>query len=306
MKREVWQKVYEPTGDMLDIRVRNALRALDDGTERRTSMKKVLAVALVAVLALASAVALAAGLMVSNRVDASALADRALEDKYGITEEMLTYFHRDVQELSDGTTIVTYAGIENFAYVLGTYTVEVRGGEAEVVWSREGEDTSGGFDATAWGAEQLETAIAINKETNSLGEAAVKASEHAHAAGAEWQAPAPLENAVPEGYQSWEHYYRTQALPVMAIAPKDALMLAKDAIVQRYGLSQTQADAMQWHDTWTDFSMVGEVPVLDVWFSLTLEDGTWTEGDGLYGASVNVENGVIEEMYYDSALAGNG
>lgn len=306
MKREHWQKAYASKGGALDVRVKNTLASLPNG-ERRTEMKKLAAVILVAVLALGSVAALAAGLLFADRVDAAQLADAALYEKYGITGAMQTYFSRNMQENDDGSAVVTYTGFGDFAYVLGTYTVNIAGGKAEAVWSREGESIEGGLDASAWGAPQLEIALEINRETHSLGEVYEKALAHAKAAGeTKWEAPVPQENLPPNGYQSWPDYYRTQALPVMAIAPKDALVLAKDAIVQRYGLTQAQANAMRWHDTWTDFGMVGDTPVLDVWFSLTLEDGTWSEGDGLYGASVNVDTGVIEDIHYDSALAGNG
>ena len=92
----------------------------------------------------------------------------------------------------------------------------------------------------------------------------------------------------------------------MTIAPKDALALAKEAIVQRYELTQEQTEKLEWHDTWTDFGMVGDTPVLNVWFWLSVNQDGYTDGDGLYGASVNVETGAIEDMQYDSALAGNG
>ena len=184
----------------------------------------------------------------------------------------------------------------------------MKGTDADAVWSRDGEDTSGGLEAPAWGAQQLETALEINAQTNSFGDVYLRAMEHALAAGVSaWEAPVPEDNPVPEGYQSWAHYYRAQALPVMEIAPKEALSLAKTAIVERYGLAREQAGQMEWHDTWTDFGMHDGTPVLCVWYSLCQNpDGGWTLGDGLYGAEVNVQTGVIEAIYYDSTLAGNG
>jgi len=304
MKREEWQKVYMPQDDRLGLRVKYTLVSLDREPERSMSMKKVLALALVAVMALVSVTAWASGMMFSDRVDTSQLAETELEERYGITPKMQTYFSRTVEETGAGT-VFTFTGIEEFAYVLGTYTVTVSDGKAEAVWSRDGESTEGGFEASAWGAEQLKAALQINEDTHSFGEVARKAAEHAQTAGAPaWEAPAP--QSVPDGYQSWEHYYRTQALPRMTIAPKDALALAKEAIVQRYGLTQEQTEKLEWHDTWTDFGMVGDIPVLNVWFWLSVSQDGYTDGDGLYGASVNVETGAIEDMQYDSALAGNG
>jgi len=307
MKKEEWQKAYAPKRNALDIRVKNTLASLPKDT-RRTEMKKAFSIVLVCMLALASVVALAAGVMVSDAVDAVKLAEKALEEKYGITKEMHTYFHRDVLEGENNNTVVTYTGIADFAYVLGTYTVTVSGTEARVVWSRDGEDTAGGLEASAWGAQQLEMALEINAQTNSFGDVYLRAMEHARAAGVSaWEAPEPEDNPVPEGYQSWTHYYRAQALPVMEISPKEALALAQAAIAECYGLTQEQTDKMEWHDTWTDFGMKDDQPVLCVWYSLCQNpDAGWTLGDGLYGADVNVETGVIEAIYYDSALAGNG
>lgn len=307
MKREEWQKAYALRTGALDIRVKNTLASLPNDT-RRTEMKKVFSLVLICVLALASVVALAAGVTFSDRADAVTLAEKALEEKYGITKEMHTYFHRDITEAENNCTVVTYTGFADFAYVLGRYTVTVKGTNAEAVWNRDGEDTSRGLESSAWGAQQLEMALEINAQTNSFGDVYIKAMEHARAAGLNaWEPPVPADNAVPEGYQSWAHYYRTQALPVMEISPKEALSLAKTAIIERYNLTQEQADKMEWHDTWTDFGMKNGTPVLCVWYALSQNpDNGWTLGDGLYGADVNVHNGIIEAIYYDSALAGNG
>ena len=52
---------------------------------------------------------------------------------------------------------------------------------------------------------------------------------------------------------------------------------------------------------------VNEIAVCEIWFWLHQEeDAVHTDGDGLYWVRINAETGVIEEMHYDSALAGNG
>ena len=96
MKREDWQRVYTPHGDALEVRVRRTLRTLGDAPVRRMSMKKTIAWAICAVLALASAVALAAGLLFSDRVDVQTKAEQALAQRYGLTQDMLSVFRRDV------------------------------------------------------------------------------------------------------------------------------------------------------------------------------------------------------------------
>ena len=69
MKREEWQRVYIPRGDALEVRVRRTLRTLSEAPVRRISMKRMIVWALCALMALASAAALAAGLLFSDRVD---------------------------------------------------------------------------------------------------------------------------------------------------------------------------------------------------------------------------------------------
>ena len=72
-------------------------------------MKKKVSVGLVfaMVLVLLSVAALAAGILLSRGADAARVADRALEEKYGVTQEMLTYFCRDEEEQQGGAVRVT-------------------------------------------------------------------------------------------------------------------------------------------------------------------------------------------------------
>ena len=108
------------------------------------------------VLVLLAAAALATTLLLSPRANAVKAADEAVKEKYGITAELQTFFGREEKELPEGGVEVAYTGAGNMAYALGTYTVTVKDGKAtEVTWSHDGEDTSGGYDAEAWGLEQL-------------------------------------------------------------------------------------------------------------------------------------------------------
>lgn len=89
-------------------------------------MKKKVSVGLVfaMVLVLLSVAALAAGILLSRGADAARTADRALEEKYGVTQEMLTYFYREEEEQPEGAVRVTYTGKDDLEYVLGTYTAD--------------------------------------------------------------------------------------------------------------------------------------------------------------------------------------
>lgn len=390
MKREDWQRAYAPRGDALEIRVKNTLNALPEGPTRRMVMKKAWAITLALVLVMAAAVALAAGLMTSDKVDIKETAERALSEQYGLTAEMVSFFSCAVDEEA-GTVVYTpvdaMAGTER----LGVYTVTVKNGKAEASWSHDGEPVGEDTSSPVWDARLFGEALArkaageewfviegiytpeqlkINVTEEQAAELARKAigekfgadaldgfelhDAHRHVTKPEemaadghglWrysvnysrenEAEGLVESyvtriyaddgsvfecelktermtptqeiTVPDGYQSWTEYYTAQAFARAEISPKDAIALAKDAIVQRYGLTQEQADAMELHDTWTGFGMTDDKPVYDIWFHLwMIEDGPWSEGDGLYGASVNVETGVIEDICYDSTLGGNG
>ena len=137
--------------------------------EEPRMMKKFSAgLAFLLALMLMTATALAANLILSPKLSAINIADRALEDRYGITLTMQTYFGRTEAEQPDGSVLVTYEGVEDMAYALGQYTVTVRNGQAvSTAWSHDGESTEGGFESDAWGAEQIQEMLRLNEETGS-------------------------------------------------------------------------------------------------------------------------------------------
>ena len=54
------------------------------------------------------------------------------------------------------------------------------------------------------------------------------------------------------------------------------------------------------------WKMQGNTPIAEPYYWLTLNEGAWTAGDGIYIVEVNAESGVIEGIIYDSGIAGNG
>ena len=379
MKREDWQRVYVPRGDALDVRVRRTLRTLGDAPVRRMKMKKGIALALCAVLALASAVALAAGLLFSDRVDVQTKAEQALTQRYGLTLDMLSIFHCSVDEAA-GT--VVYAPLEGASDTLGerlgTYTVTLGGGQATAVWSHDGEPVGDDLTSPVWDAGLLGQALArkaageewfeilASEEQLTIGVAEEEAEALARQAvaqqyGAEALEGFMLENvnlhvAGPEQsgvHGVWQYivcfarlHEAARAVERYAVelyaddgsvascmrevednvllpgeddgtepdaaqavpdVPENVIALAREALAQRYGLTQAQADAMALHTDWLAVDCDGDTPVYEVWFWLWQNpDGTWSAGDGLYGAYVNAGTGVIEETYYDNTLGGNG
>ena len=380
MKREDWQRVYAPSGDALDVRVRRTLRTLGETPVRRMNMKKGIALAIYAVLALASAVALAAGLVFSDRVDVQEKAEQALMERYGLTQDMLSVFQRDVDEAADTVTFTPLGeSSDQLVKRLGTYTVTVRGGAATASWSHDGEPVGGDLTSPVWDAGLLGQALerrtageewfellysseqlAVNitqEQAEALARQAVAAKYGADALDGfaledvNLHVTGPQEMAA-SGHGTWQYTvcfarlheaaraverYSVElyaddgsvascdvevedfaALPDESLTPdtevqtvpdvpEDAIALAREALAQRYSLTQAQQEAMALHTDWLGVDFAGEKPVYQIWFWLWQgEDETWREGNGLYGAYVNAETGVIEETFYDNTLGGNG
>ena len=299
------------TGDPLR-RARIRQRIAQKETPRM--MKKYsVGLAIVLVLLLMSAIALAAGLIFSPKANALTLADQTLEETYGINQAMLGYFHRTVQEQADGTTVVSYEGFENLSYVLGTYTVTVKGNQAAAVWSRDGEDTSDGLDADAWGVEQLSEMLKISTTEHEVKPYFDKANEinkkHGLTFANQAQGPAETE----EEYAVRRAKTEAEIKALQKLSQEDIMNLACQALALTYGLTENQIKSLRTEEDMYSYCYQNDQPCLEVFFFLqqkTSDDPNiwpeWTEKDGQYWVSVNVETGVIEDILYDSGLNGNG
>ena len=131
-------------------------------------MKQILklCILILMILALVLPAVQAEEIVISERVKAVRLADKALEEKYGITLLGQEYFDRDTSDKDGGAYVVRYIGADFLGYVLGTYKVVVENGTVTgITWSFDGEDTSGGLAAEAWGSEQIYELLRLNQET---------------------------------------------------------------------------------------------------------------------------------------------
>lgn len=161
MKKAEWQAVYAPRGDALERRVRQTLDGLEE-KNRYAYPKRGAFIAAALVLALIAAAAVAAGLTRSARYDAKRLAYQALEEKYGFTTDMESFFTCTAEE-KDGQTVVTYRAnkdVGDFAWKLGDYTVTIRNGQAEASWSNDGEAVGDDFSSDVWNTALLARGIA--------------------------------------------------------------------------------------------------------------------------------------------------
>lgn len=287
MKKAEWQAVYTPRGDMLDERVKRTLSQLED-QPMRARPKRMVWLAAALVLVLAAAVAVAAGLTRSAKYDAKLLAHDALEEKYGFTRDMDSFFRCTVEEKA-GETVVTYSADEDvgdFAWKLGDYIVTIRDGKAEASWSNDGEAVGGDFSSDVWDTALLAQGIArrkageewyeITEETLETGESlsgAEKTTPEVSAAG---------ESAVQPGEGM--------------LAEQEALDLARQALEGDGGIS---AEAL--NDPENELYAVCQKEegktVWNVWFH---------SAEGISVVTLDAADGTILDVIVDTGMAGNG
>lgn len=287
MKKAEWRAVYAPRGDMLEKRVRQTLMQLEDKpTHARPKRMVWLAAALI--LVLAAAVAVAAGLTRSAKYDAKLLAHHALEEKYGFTRDMDSFFRCTVEEKA-GETVVTYSADEDvgdFAWKLGDYIVTIRDGKAEASWSNDGEAVSGDFSSDVWDTALLARGIERRKAGEEWNEITGETLETGESlSGAEKTTPevsAAGESAVQPGEGM--------------LAEQEALDLARQALEGDGGIS---AEAL--NDPENELYAVCQKEegktVWNVWFH---------SAEGISVVTLDAADGTILDVIVDTGMAGNG
>lgn len=287
MKKAEWQAVYAPRGDMLEKRVRQTLMQLEDKpTHARPKRMVWLAAALV--LVLAAAVAVAAGLTRSAKYDAKLLAHHALEEKYGFTRDMDSFFTCSVEE-ADGQTVVTYranADIGDFAWKLGDYIVTIRDGKAEASWSNDGEAVSGDFFSDVWDTALLARGIERRKAGEEWYEITGETLETGESlSGAEKTTPevsAAGESAVQPGEGM--------------LAEQEALDLARQALEGDDGVSAEWPNDPE-RVTYAVCQKEEGKTVWNVWFH---------SAEGISVVTLDAADGTILDVIVDTGMAGNG
>lgn len=287
MKRAEWRAVYAPRGDMLEKRVRQTLMQLED-KPTHAKPKRMVWLAAALILVLAAAVAVAAGLTRSAKYDAKLLAHQALEEKYGFTRDMDSFFTCSVEE-TDGQTVVTYRAnvdIGDFAWKLGDYIVTIRDGKAEASWSNDGEAVGGDFSSDVWDTALLAQGIARRKAGEEWYEITGETLETGESlSGAEKTTPevsAAGESAVQPGEGM--------------LAEQEALDLARQALEGDDGIS---AEAL--NDPENELYAVCQKEegktVWNVWFH---------SAEGISVVTLDAADGTILDVIVDTGMAGNG
>ena len=271
-----------------------------------------------AMLVLLTAVGLATGVLqnlLSPRASAARTADRALEEKYGITADMQTFFGRNETEEADGAIRVTYTGAGNLACALGTYTAVVKDGHADISWSHDGEDVSGGYDSEAWGLPQLRQMMTDSLDASARKVYLARAEEIAKGHQVtEDLSPSDVSDTESTLYFQELESNKTAALNARKLSEEDMIAIGREFIISNYGLDGEQVSRLELYtgsfadepNTW--YLMVNGQPCFMVEYLLYGNDPNvrYTEKDGYYIVYVNVETGVVEEYEYNSALAGEG
>ncbi|MBR3742598.1 MAG: hypothetical protein IKN04_19455 [Clostridia bacterium] len=279
------------------------------GGKKSVMGKKVSAMlALAIVLMLLTATALAAGIIFAKRVPATEIADQALLKTYGITAQMQAMFMRKIAEGEGGTIVVTYEGREHLAYVLGKYTVIVDGQTVKnICWSHDGEDTSGGLEASAWGKDQLDEILRIDPETGKQAELRTFDPyierinrEHGFDYQAYWEENGDKKYEVvldKEGIQ--------KAKERQAFSAHEFVQIAKEAVGVRYHLTPQQISLMSINvdENWAYVLLDGTLCYCCQIFVGELSE-LETEQDGTYTVYVNLETGVVEDILFLSEHGG--
>ena len=283
--------------------------AQENGKEGIVVKKKLsVGLVLVLVLLLITVTALAAGIIFAKRVPATEIADQALLKTYGITARMQSLFTRKTAEGEGGTTVVTYEGIEHLAYVLGKYTVIVDGQTVKSIsWSHDGEDMSGGLEASVWGKDQLDEILRIDPETGEVAQLLtfnpyIDRINRAH--GFDYQAYWK-ENMDEKHEIVLEGEDIEKAKEKQAFSAHEFVQIAKEAVGVRYHLTPQQISLMSINvdENWAYVLLDGTLCYCCQIFVGELSE-LETEQDGTYTVYVNLETGVVEDILFLSEHGG--
>ena len=278
-------------------RLAQQIMAASKGEQQKMKKKISMVAVFATVTVLLMATALAAGLLFSPRYDAVKLANEAMLERYGITEPMMTVFYRETTQNDNGSVTITYTSVEGIAQ-LGVYTVTVTNGKAEAKWSYDGEDTTGSLASKAWGAEQVNLLITDYTTVMSY----LQASAEPSASDSATVTPTPpseeeCEKAAAQGKAS-----ALNAAQISLVQAKDS---AVKALISEYGLTNAQVALLQIWDGDETYAFENDTPTISLYYHLAQGD-QWMEKDGIYVVIVNLKTGTIEDVLYDSGLAGNG
>lgn len=243
----------------------------------------------------------------TDECQARILSRQALTETYGLNQSMQAYFEETLISDQDGYTFIYYATVDDMDFVLGRYTVEVKGGQAKAGWSWDGKEIpyeGHGLAAHAWGKDQLMEAWLINKQTSNFQNYGLIARGIATDAGYSKEGyisplPEPVNSSDDEAYTDYD--------PAKAkLSVEESKGIALKALQEAYGISDERIAAVRFDDeaVWYEGNAEGE-PIMYV-SCILWDEGNWQDGDGNYSVSVNQNTGLVESLTYIDGVIGNG
>ncbi len=227
---------------MAKLRTAAAREQAEHSPRRRLSMGLALAMG----LAMLAAVALAASLLFSPKFDAAKEARQTLMLHYGLTQDTLGLFGESVAE-ENGGWLVRYAPLMFDENAMGAYEVRVKAGQApEAAWSNDGKtvlpyDTAG-YTGEAWGQSQLQHLLAVFRS----GQAAQNSLNWDEADTWTLEDKAKRFEAYAEAAKKGLQVEVMYVAPTESdIQPEAAVELARQAIVQKYGVTPESLAELQ-------------------------------------------------------------
>ncbi len=272
--------------------------------------------ALLLALILMLTAALAEEIVISDREKAIRAADKALEEKYGITQLTQEYFARTSADEGNGTFIIEYKGQFEWAYVLGAYKVTVvNGAVTDISWTHDGEDTSGGLDATAWGNEQILEMLKLNQEYGDMDLIARKAQAINEKVGF-----SVTNDDYIVDYIAIDDKESTKIPEQNGHTLQEYLDTAREGIRILFELTDEQAGTIRFavaeeDETESyDYVYLYGTPCIRVAYIVErseepelLPSGVaYNDKEGNYWVYIDVVTGAVEEIIYSAAIGGNG
>ena len=262
--------------------------------------------------------ALGDGVVISEREKAIRLADAAMEEKYGITLLLQEYFERSTEEPDGITYDIRYKGMADWAYVLGTYQVTVKNGAVtEITWTHDGDDTSGGLDAEAWGCGQIEEMLRLNQAEGVTDGFDEKAQEINRRKGLSFPRRI-LSEEEREAEDNRLDAESREARRQAALSVEELTEIGRQAVIEVFQLTDEQAammeDLLGTEGTEAWFCMFHEIPCYTSCFGMGTDDEAemlpngirYNEKEGTYWIYINTQTGTVEEIVYSAGIGGNG
>ncbi len=275
-------------------RKQKVLHAMN-GERSKTYMKKKLTciVALALAVCLMTGAAFAMSLVYSERYSRAARANALLEEKFGVTAELLSFFTRT----SEGD-IFRYTGQPELAGMAGDYLVDL--GTGEVKWLFDGPTGAG------WDAAKLMEALRLAATPEGSAQVRAEAKEAAAAIGLTAPELVMPDQATLTARLAELQANEAEARAMAKLSLTEAEALARSALQAEYGLTDAQMQQLDFVEESTLYTMEDGIPVVTPYFGLNQSDEGWTDKDGVYIVTVNLVDGSIEAILYDNGLLGVG